>query len=100
MGEFVMPRAMIEVYAARAQMEGETEILLVCESALHYESKVADLESKLASERERLAALEAAARDFIAKVDRGEAQSKRSYAAFKAALALDAPTTTSGGKNA
>jgi hypothetical protein len=34
----------------------------------------------------REAALEAAALDFIAKVDRGEARSERSYAAFKAAL--------------
>jgi predicted DNA-binding transcriptional regulator YafY len=40
---------------------------------------------------ERETALEAAALDFIAKVDRGEARSKHSYAAFKAALALTRP---------
>jgi hypothetical protein len=34
--------------------------------------------------------LEAAALEFIAKCDRGEARSKRSYAAFKAALAIPA----------
>lgn len=39
----------------------------------------------------REAALEVAAEYFIAKVDRGEARSKDSYAAFKAALALPRP---------
>lgn len=36
--------------------------------------------------RER--ALDIAARDFVAKVERGEARSIRSYAAFKTALAM------------
>lgn len=40
----------------------------------------------IATQRE--AALEKAALDFIAKVDRGEARSKRSYDAFKAALSI------------
>jgi Lar family restriction alleviation protein len=44
----------------------------------------------------REAALEAAARDFIAKVDRGEARSKNSYAAFKSALALSRPHLSCG----
>jgi len=38
---------------------------------------------------ERAHALEWAANDFIAKVERGTARSKRSYALFKAAVALD-----------
>lgn len=44
----------------------------------------------------RETALEAAALDFIAKVDRGEARSKHSYAAFKAALALPRPQSGDG----
>lgn len=46
------------------------------------------LKDEIASLRAQLAAFKAAAIDFIAKVDRGEARSRRSYAAFKAALSL------------
>lgn len=42
----------------------------------------------------REAALEKAALDFIAKVDRGEARSQSTYAAFKAALAHPSTTCT------
>lgn len=46
-----------------------------------------------AGEGAREAALASAAQDFVDKVDRGEARSKQSYAAFKAALASLPPVS-------
>lgn len=60
-----------------------TELLEKCRARL------TGAEPQTVSVRE--AALEVAAEYFIAKVDRGEARSKDSYAAFKAALALPRP---------
>jgi predicted nuclease with TOPRIM domain len=57
--------------------------------------RIAQLERERAALREQLAAAEArskaleeAAREFVRKVEAGEARSTRSYAEFKAALAL------------
>lgn len=55
--------------------------------------------SSAGSATQREAALEKAARDFIAKVDRGEARSIYSYRAFQSALALPSVAQPSAGSD-
>jgi hypothetical protein len=78
-----------------AWLEAADEIAGLREANHHYrdnaaldEKQIASLSAKVDELEARLKPLEAAALAFIAKVDRGEARSRESYDAFKAALAI------------